>query len=115
MPTVRKAFSSLFILISIILTACEPQAVLSGGIVVQPSPIPTATQPELTPIPTRPAYQPGDLVDYTAQSGDDLPLLAIRFNTTIDQIRAANPSIPLDVTTLPPGMHRDRNSSDGRS
>ena len=61
-----------------------------------------------TPVPTltsgRPNYAPGELADYTAQSGDTLPALAKRFNTTEDEIRAANPIIPMDATTMPPGM-----------
>ena len=57
-----------------------------------------------TPLPTRPAYPPGTLVDYIAQSGDTLPALAAHFNTTISEIKAANPIIPQDVTTLPPGF-----------
>ena len=67
----------------------------------------TASQPLLptaTPFPTRPAYQPAELVDYVAQSGDTLPALAIRFNTTVDEILAANEFIPSDATTMPPGM-----------
>ncbi|MGE5222955.1 MAG: LysM peptidoglycan-binding domain-containing protein, partial [Omnitrophica WOR_2 bacterium] len=67
---------------------------------------PTATQPApvLTPFPTRPAYNPGELVDYTVQTGDTVPALATHFNTTVDEIMAANPIIPASVTTLPPGM-----------
>jgi hypothetical protein len=57
-----------------------------------------------TPLPTRPAFDPGELVEYTAQSGDTLPALAAHFNTGIDQILAANPIIPSDVTTLPSGL-----------
>jgi LasA protease len=57
-----------------------------------------------TPLPTRPEYEPGVLVDYTARSGDTLPALAARFNTTAAEIRAANPDIPADATTMPPGM-----------
>jgi len=57
-----------------------------------------------TPLPTRPAYSPGELVDYTVQTGDNLPALAVHFNTTVKEIRAANPIIPDDATTLPPGM-----------
>jgi len=60
--------------------------------------------PSPTPIPARPAYNPGELVDYTAQMGDTLPELAAHFNTTIEQIRQANPQIPADATTMPPGM-----------
>lgn len=57
-----------------------------------------------TPFPTRPAYEPGELIDYIAQSGDTLPALAIRFNTTVEEILAANDFIPADATTMPPGM-----------
>ncbi|CAG1016112.1 hypothetical protein ANAEL_05478 [Anaerolineales bacterium] len=57
-----------------------------------------------TPLPVRGIYKPGELVDYTAQSGDTLPALASRFNTTVDEILEANPFIPRDATTMPPGM-----------
>jgi murein DD-endopeptidase MepM/ murein hydrolase activator NlpD len=59
---------------------------------------------EFTPVPTRPSFAPGQLVDYTAQSGDSLPALASRFNTSVDEILAANTFIPHDATTLPQGM-----------
>ncbi|HEX9090898.1 MAG TPA: LysM peptidoglycan-binding domain-containing protein, partial [Anaerolineales bacterium] len=73
---------------------------------------PTATQnlvigqPDvtITPLPTRPAYPPGELVDYIAQTGDTLVNLARRFNTSVDEILAANTFIPADATTMPPGM-----------
>jgi len=57
-----------------------------------------------TPLPTRTTFTPGELVDYTAQDGDTLPTLALRFNTTVDQILLANSQIPRDATTMPPGM-----------
>ncbi len=59
-----------------------------------------------TPLPTRPPYDPGQLVDYVAQDGDNLIALATRFNTTISEILRANADlhIPDDVTTLPPGL-----------
>ncbi|MBL8101771.1 MAG: LysM peptidoglycan-binding domain-containing protein [Anaerolineales bacterium] len=60
--------------------------------------------PSPTPLPTRKAYAPGELVDYTAQTGDSLPSLALRFNTTVNEILLANPQIPRDATTMPPGM-----------
>ena len=65
-----------------------------------------ATLPALaqTPLPTRTTYKPGELVDYTAQTGDTLPALAVRFNTTVDEILQANLHIPHDATTMPPGM-----------
>lgn len=59
---------------------------------------------DITPFPTRPAFKPGELVDYTAQTGDTLDQLAIRFNTSVDEIRKANDFIPEDATTMPPGM-----------
>jgi LysM repeat protein len=57
-----------------------------------------------TPYPTRPPYPPGELVDYTAQAGDTLEVLARRFNTAVDEILAANTFIPAGATTMPPGM-----------
>jgi len=57
-----------------------------------------------TPLPTRPAYEPGELVDYTVQPGDTLPALVVRFNTSENEIREANPILPAQVSTLPPGM-----------
>jgi len=66
--------------------------------------LPGSELPAPTPLPTRPAYVPGELVSYTAQSGDVLPALAVRFNTSEEEIRAANPIIPLDATTLPEGL-----------
>jgi LasA protease len=60
--------------------------------------------PFATPSPARPVYKPGELVDYTAQTGDTLPALAARFNTTVAEIMEANPIIPQSATTMPPGM-----------
>lgn len=57
-----------------------------------------------TPSPSRPVYKPGELVDYTAQTGDTLPALAARFNTTVEEIMEANTIIPQSATTMPPGM-----------
>lgn len=82
--------------------AAPPSNVLLGA----PFPTLPAYQPPAaaTPLPTRPLYQPGELVDYTAQSGDTLPALAARFNTTVAEILEANPFIPRDATTMPAGM-----------
>ncbi len=92
-------------LVCLILVACTlPPAELPQP-AIQTTPLPTATSaPEATPFPTRPPYNPGELVDYTAQTGDTLPALAVRFNTTIPEILTANPNIPGDATTMPPGM-----------
>jgi hypothetical protein len=43
-------------------------------------------------------------VDYIAQTGDSLPALAAHFNTTVEEILAANPIVPASVKTLPPGL-----------
>ncbi|MCJ7626482.1 MAG: LysM peptidoglycan-binding domain-containing protein [Anaerolineaceae bacterium] len=60
---------------------------------------------ELSPAQTaRPNYSPGELVEYEAQTGDTLPALASHFNTTVEEIRDANPILPTEVTTLPPGL-----------
>ena len=66
----------------------------------------TPIVPTPLPAPTseRPSYAPGELVDYTAQTGDTIPALAKRFNTTEEEIMAANPIIPVDATTMPPGL-----------
>lgn len=66
---------------------------------VTPEPVITST-----PLPTRPLFDPGQLVDYTAQNGDNLIALAARFNTSIAEIRKANPIIPQTATTLPAGF-----------
>jgi LasA protease len=91
-----------FLLILVLaLAACQPQ----GGDVAPFATAPTSTPgPTATPFPSRPEYDPGELVDYMAQTGDTLPALAAHFNTTIQQIRDANPEIPADATTMPPGM-----------
>jgi LysM repeat protein len=85
-----------------LLAGCMPQS--SSGYIIVTTPTATAEPQRFTPEPTRPAYAPGELVDYTAQPGDTLLSLAAHFNTTQDEIRAANPILPADVTTMPPGM-----------
>jgi murein DD-endopeptidase MepM/ murein hydrolase activator NlpD len=73
-------------------------------LVTAPGPQAESASNAPTPLPTRPAYKPGEQVDYTAQSGDTLPALAARFNTTVPEIMAANPIIPSDATTMPRGL-----------
>lgn len=95
------------VLISSVLTACLPPDMQPVSKAAPASPQDTPTpQPQtiLTADPTRPAYQPGELVDYTAQAGDTLVAIAAHFNTTVKEIRAANTFIPSDATTMPPGM-----------
>ncbi len=99
-----KKFVFPLILIAIILGACSPT--MQPTMILPPASIEDepAEVVEITPFPTRPAYGPGELVDYTAQTGDTLAALAVRFNTTVEEIRGANDFIPQDATTMPPGM-----------
>lgn len=61
------------------------------------------TPPSAIPItPIEPV--PGELVEYIVQSGDTLSAIAAHFNTTTNEITQANPEIPFEVTTLPPGL-----------
>jgi len=85
------------------LVACAPATPRPFIIPDQPTPTPTQLPP-VAPYPTRPPYNPGELVDYIAQPGDTLPALAVHFNTRVNEIRAANPVIPQDATTMPPGF-----------
>jgi len=89
------------VVLSLIVSSCQPREannVMDNMI--------TPLAPTLIPAPTsgRPAYDPGELVEYTAQNGDTIPALAARFNTSIGEIFEANPIIPREVTTLPPGL-----------
>ena len=94
-------FSTVFVIVSLAISSCAPQAA-PGSL----ENIITPLVPTEMPAPTsgRPEYAPGELVDYIAQNGDALPSLAARFNTTVDEIMEANPVIPQDATTMPPGF-----------
>jgi len=110
-PTFLDCLAVLLI-ISLPISGCMPQSepvalAMPGEFPPAESPVvdePAAQAPQVTPFPTRPAYSPGELIDYTVQSGDTLPALAVHFNTRVEEIREANPFIPEQVTTLPPGM-----------
>jgi murein DD-endopeptidase MepM/ murein hydrolase activator NlpD len=84
--------------------AMAEEAARLGGTPISLAPTETPSLPEPTPFVARPEYGPGELVDYTAQTGDLLPALAARFNTSVEEILAANPFIPSTATTMPPGM-----------
>jgi len=86
--------------ISLFLSACGTEA-SAGGL---PLPEPTEPIPQVATWEGRPEYEPGELIDYTAQTGDTLPALASHFNTSVEEIYAANPFIPRDASTMPPGM-----------
>jgi hypothetical protein len=98
----------LILLLIALASGCSaPPETESTRIEVTP-PEPTATNlppgPTQTPLPERPTYMPGELVEYIAQSGDTLAALAARFNTTVEEILAANPIIPQNASTMPPGL-----------
>ena len=90
-----------FMLIALLVASCAPSASVS---VIENMITPLVPTPVPAPTSERPEYAPGELVDYIAQNGDTLPALAARFNTTVDEIMAANPIIPLEATTMPPGF-----------
>lgn len=86
-----------------LITACDQQGAIPPSNLAPASNAQPAL-PASIPLPARRTFKPGELVDYVAQSGDTLPALAARFNTTVDEILAANTFIPHDATTMPPGM-----------
>ncbi len=91
----------IYLLIVVLISSCAPGATgINMGNMITPIP------PTPMPAPTsgRPEYAPGELVDYIAQNGDTVPALAKRFNTTEEEIMQANPVIPFEATTMPPGF-----------
>ena len=54
--------------------------------------------------PFQPDSLSSDVINYNAQTGDTLPSLAARFQTTPETIMEANPSIQKNITTLQPGQ-----------
>lgn len=73
----------------------------------EPTETPVSSSSKTTEDPVRarrPKYMPGELVEYFAMDGDTLSALESRFNTTEQEIRAANPILPEHVTTLPQGL-----------
>jgi LasA protease len=86
-----------------VLAACgpAPQSESLTPEVLQGAPTVLSGNP--TPLPTRITLEPGQIVDYTVQSGDTLEAVAAHFNTTVEEIRQVNPDLPRTVTTLNPG------------
>jgi LasA protease len=100
-----KGFS-FFILLGLLLTSCSPATNQPLNLVPvnETEVIQSELLQEVTPVATRPSYAPGTLVDYIAQSGDSVTSIAAHFNSTEAEIREANPVIPNDATTMPPGF-----------
>ena len=86
----------------LILASCTPHQ-RPTYIISEVVPTEILIEPTATPFDARPVFPPGTVVDYVAQSGDNLDLLSLRFGTTPSEILFSNPEIPQDVTTLPPG------------
>ena len=97
----NKFATRCILLLALSLSACAPLSPFGVGAL---QPTPTTEAQTIPASPGRPHYNPGELVDYIAQTGDTIPALAKRFNTTEEEIFAANPFIPADATTMPPGM-----------
>lgn len=96
----------LWAVIAVVVTACLPS---STPMPSPPPPTATSLPPSIselgpTPLPTRTTFTPGELVDYFAQSGDTLLAVAAHFHTSEEEIMAANPALPIEITTLPPGL-----------
>src|SRR3990172_4976779 len=82
------------------LSACAPRPPAAVTPTAEVLPLPTAV---VTPLPTRGPHDPGELVNYVAQSGDSLAALAAHFTTTVSEILSANPEVPPTISTLPVG------------
>lgn len=96
-----QPFARFLLLFTLTLPACAPLSPFGVG-ALQPTPTPESSS--FSTSTGRPRYAPGEPVEYTAQTGDTIPALAKRFNTTEEEIFAANSFIPRDATTMPPGM-----------
>lgn len=96
--TLQRRLLTGFLLL-LVLTGCAAPA----PIVEVETPVVQVEDAQATPLPVRSPHAPGELFAYNAQTGDTLPALAGHFNTTVEEIVAANPDLPEQVTTLPPG------------
>jgi LasA protease len=99
-----RGFLTTISILALLIASCASTPVLPGTSATSPAVIVMDSASIPTPLPARPAYAPGELVEYAAQSGDTLPALAARFNTTVAEILAANTFIPREATTMPQGM-----------
>lgn len=105
-PGITRRLRTLAVCIGLILSSCTSTTAPAATIIPQQGAAAglKQNQPQPTALPSRPIYQPGELVDYFAQTGDTLPALAVHFNTTEKEILENNSIIPANVTTLPPGL-----------
>lgn len=100
------SYLGFMLIFGLALSACKPMTDnnVDLSMVLQATPEVEDLLSQVTPVATRPSYPPGTLVDYIAQSGDSLLSIAAHFNSTVGEIREANPIIPNDATTMPPGF-----------
>src|SRR5215216_3579334 len=91
----------IYLVVLAVIASCAPS---ESGVDMRNMITPIAPTPIPAPTSGRPQYGPGELVDYIAHNGDTLPALAKRFNTTEEEIMRANPVIPHEATTMPPGF-----------
>lgn len=86
-----------------LLVSCTPRQPVT--VYITPLPLVPTEEPvqQPTALATRQVYSPGTLVEYTARTGDTLPVLVKRFNTTLAEISEANPQLDKATTTLTPG------------
>ncbi len=98
---VMKGTLPAFALGSILIASCLPPP-SEASPTLTPAAISPATSG--TPIPSREPFPPGTIFEYISQTGDTLGSVAAHFNTSEDEIREANPQLPGDMTTLPPGF-----------
>ena len=103
----RRSINALAVTAFLLAACAAPAAEAVAQVAAAQETYPSeATVPGITstPLPTRPVFDPREVVDYAAQNGDNLIALAVRFNTSIEEIVRANPEIPSGVTTLPAGF-----------
>lgn len=94
-------------MILVLISGCIPSSVESSALSqtsLQGEVVEAAVEILPTPLPTRPPYPPGTLVDYTVQTGDTLAALAVHFNSTTEEILEVNEVLPQQTTTLPAGL-----------
>ena len=96
--------------ISLCVSACAPAAPAPPATVTSVPPTPTAAlaptaRPnyDATPLPTREPFAAEQSLPYVTQTGDTVTAIAAHFNTTPEEVVAANPALPL-TGMLPPGM-----------
>ncbi len=89
------------------LSACSPAAPLPTQLPTQTATLTltATTAPTLvtTPLPTREVIAPGQPLPYLTQTGDTVAAIAAHFNTSMAEVLAANPQLPV-TTTLPSGQ-----------